>query len=273
MNKTLSVFGLEGKVAVVSGAAAGIGEACARAFAQAGAAVMLSDIDVAACERIAAELNEQDFEAKAIRLDVTSEADWQALTVALQDWKNRWDVLLNNAGIYIGGLLENNSSAQVSKINQVNIESVFLGTRTAVECMKPDAMFGHGGSIINLSSIAGLVGVPGHSIYGATKGAVRSLTKHSAVEFAKFGYGVRVNSLHPGLIETAMGDQALQDFVDIGVVPNIDEAATLLKSAMIPMGRLGNVHDIANAALFLASDASSYVTGVELTVDGGFCAA
>ena len=273
MSNKLSVFGLEGKVAVVTGAGAGIGEACARMFAQAGAAVMLSDINIEACERIAIELNDKGLEAKAMRLDVTNEADWAALKQALKNWKNRWDVLLNNAGIYIGGMLEDNTIAQVSKINQINIESVFLGTRAAVECMKPGAMFGSGGSIINLSSIAGLVGVPGHSIYGATKGAVRSLTKHSAVEFAKFGYGVRVNSLHPGLIQTAMGDQALQDFVDIGVVANVDEAAALLKSAMIPLGRLGNVQDIANAALFLASDASSYVTGIELTVDGGFCAA
>ncbi|MBB5187998.1 NAD(P)-dependent dehydrogenase (short-subunit alcohol dehydrogenase family) [Zhongshania antarctica] len=273
MSNKLGVFGLEGKVAVVTGAGAGIGEACARMFAQAGAAVMLSDINVEACERIAAELNAEGLQAKAIRLDVTSEADWEALKIALEGWKNRWDILLNNAGIYIGGMLENNTVAQVSKINQINIESVFIGTRTAAESMKPGGCFGSGGSIINLSSIAGLVGVPGHSIYGATKGAVRSLSKHSAVEFAKFGYGVRVNSLHPGLIETAMGDQALQDFVDIGVVANVDEAAALLKSAMIPMGRLGNVQDIANAALFLASDASSYVTGIELTVDGGFCAA
>lgn len=273
MNEQLAVFGLEGKVAVVTGAGAGIGEACARMFAQAGAAVVLSDINVEACERIADELNAQGLEAKAIRLDVTKEEDWADLKCVLQGWKNRWDVLLNNAGIYIGGMLENNTSAQVGKINQINIESVFLGTRTAVESMKLGSIFGNGGSIINLSSIAGLVGVPGHSIYGATKGAVRALTKHSAVEFAKFGYGVRVNSLHPGLIETAMGDQALQDFVDIGVVANVDEAAALLKSAMIPMGRLGNVKDIANAALFLASDASSYVTGIELTVDGGFCAA
>ena len=273
MSNKLGVFGLEGKVAVVTGAGAGIGEACARMFAQAGAAVMLSDINVEACERIAADLNAQGLQAKAIRLDVTNEDDWAALKLALQAWQNRWDVLLNNAGIYIGGMLEDNTGAQVSKINQINIDSVFLGTRAAVECMKPGAMFGSGGSIINLSSIAGLVGVPGHSIYGATKGAVRSLSKHSAVEFAKFGYGVRVNSLHPGLIETAMGDQALQDFVDIGVVANVEEAAALLKSAMIPMGRLGNVQDIANAALFLASDASAYVTGIEITVDGGFCAA
>ena len=273
MKDELSVFGLEGKVAVVTGAGAGIGEACARIFAQAGAAVIVSDINLEACERIAADLNEQGFQARAMRLDVTSEADWAELKTVLQAWKNRWDVLLNNAGIYIGGMLENNTSAQVSKINQINIESVFLGTRAAAESMKLGSTFGHGGSIINLSSIAGLIGVPGHSIYGATKGAVRSLTKHSAVEFAKFGYGVRVNSLHPGLIETAMGDQALQDFVDIGVVANVDEAAALLKSAMIPMGRLGNVKDIANAALYLASDASSYVTGIELTVDGGFCAA
>lgn len=273
MSNALSVFGLKGKVAVVTGAGAGIGEACARRFAAAGASVILSDKNLASCKRIAKELNKQGLEAKAVQLDVTVEEDWESLKKTLQQWKQRWDILLNNAGIYIGGMLIDNSIEQVSKINQINIESVFLGTRAAAESMKPNSIFGKGGSIINVSSIVGLVGVPGHSIYGATKGAVRSLTKHSAIEFAKYGYGIRVNSLHPGLIDTAMGGKALQDFVDIGVAANVNEAKELFTSAMIPLGRVGKTEDVANAALFLASDASSYITGIELTVDGGFCAA
>ena len=139
--------------------------------------------------------------------------------------------------------------------------------------MQPGGCFGKGGSVINLSSIAGLIGVPGHSIYGATKGSVRSISKHSAVEFARFGYGIRVNSLHPGLIDTAMAQQVYDDFVDVGLTQSREEATAVLEQQMIPMGRLGTAEDIANAALFLASDASAYISGAELTVDGGFTAA
>ncbi len=128
--------------------------------------------------------------------------------------------------------------------------------------------FGHGGSIINLSSIAGLIGVPGHSIYGASKGAVASFSRHAAVEFARCGYGVRGNSLHPGLIATAMGEKVFDDFVEIGLAADVAQAREMLEQQMIPSGRLGNV-----ARRRSTSAASSYVTGVELTVDGGFTAA
>lgn len=268
----MQAFNLSGRAAVVTGGADGIGAACVRVLAQAGAAVMIADIREDAAHSLARELREQGFEARAMALDVSAETDWDRLVAALRDWKNRWDVLINNAGIYIGGRLEVNSLAEVQRIHEVNVASVFLGTRCAAAAMKPGGVFGNGGSIVNLSSIAGLIGVPGHSIYGATKGAVRAFTRHTAVEFARFGYGIRVNSLHPGLIETQMGGQALQDFVDIGVVETTDQARELLTGQMIPMGRLGSVDDVANAVLYLASDASSYVTGIELVVDGGFTA-
>lgn len=273
MKMGLDAFSLAGKVAVVTGAGAGIGAAVARCYANAGAAVALTDIDAQRCEAVAAELREAGADVFTLTMDVSRESDWEQLRVALEDWKGRWDVLLNNAGIYIGGSVESNTTEQLQRIHDINVASVFLGTRFAAAAMKPGGVFGHGGSIINLSSIAGLIGVPGHSIYGASKGAVASFSRHAAVEFARFGYGVRVNSLHPGLIDTAMGHMVLQDFVDVGLAPDTDTALSMLRDQMIPCGRLGAVEDVANAALFLAADASSYVTGTELTVDGGFVAA
>lgn len=265
-------FLLDGKVALVTGAASGIGEACARCFAESGAAVMLSDINADKVHAIAKELTDKGCDVQAIAHDVCQESDWQRVVDALADWKNQWHILVNNAGIYIGGKIEENTQAQVTTINRVNIDSIFLGTRFAASEMQPKGRFGQGGSIINISSIAGLIGVPGHAIYGATKGAVRSFSKHSAVEFAAFGYGIRVNSLHPGLIETDMGALVFDDFVAIGLAESIDHAKELLQTQMIPMGRLGSTRDIALAAQFLASDASAYMTGAELTIDGGFTA-
>jgi len=141
----------------------------------------------------------------------------------------------------------------------------------AAEAMRDGGQAGKGGSIINLSSVAGLVGIPGHTAYGSTKGAVRLYTKHAAVEFARLGYGVRVNSVHPGLIETAMGDKVFSDLVEAGMVADIEQAREFVLQ-MTPMGRLGKVDDIANMVLFLASDAAGYCTGAEFVVDGGVTA-
>lgn len=269
----LQAFSLAGRTAVVTGAAAGIGEATARLFAAAGADVMLCDLDVDRCETVAASIAEQGGSARCLAMDVSQEPHWNRLLDALTEWTGRWDALMNNAGIYIGGTVESNTSAQLQRIHDINVNSVFLGTRIAASVMKPGGRFAQGGSIINLSSIAGLIGVPGHSIYGASKGAVASFSRHTAIEFARFGYGIRVNSLHPGLIATAMGTKVFDDFVEIGLAENVDQARQILEQQMIPCGRLGRVEDIANAALFLAAEASSYVTGIELTVDGGFTAA
>jgi len=273
MTCQLPQFSLVGKTAVVTGAAAGIGAAAAQVFAAAGADVMLADIDIKRCEAVAADLRDKGANVNAMNLDVSQESQWQRLEEALADWTGRWDVLMNNAGIYTSGALESSTTAQLQRIHDVNVTSVFLGTRIAATAMKKGGRFGHGGSIINLSSVVGLVGMPGHSIYGASKGAVASFSRHAAVEFARFGYGVRVNSVHPGVIATAMGDQAFEGFVEIGLATSVKEVREVLEQQMIPCGRLGNVDDVANAALFLAADASSYVTGIELTVDGGFTAA
>jgi NAD(P)-dependent dehydrogenase (short-subunit alcohol dehydrogenase family) len=262
---------LQGKVALVTGAAGGIGAACVRALAQAGAKVLATDLDGEACEAVAFSLRAQELEVISMQQDVCDEVRWQdVVATSLRDLGGL-DILVNNAGIYVGGTLESNSLDDVNRVYKINVGSIFLGMKYAVQAMKPEGAGGKGGSIINLSSVAGLVGVPGHTAYGATKGAVRLYTKHAAVEFGALGYGIRVNSVHPGLIDTDMGSAVFQDFVDIGLAADIEEAKEYVVN-MTALGRLGTAEDVAGMVLFLASDASSYVTGAEFVVDGGLTA-
>jgi len=262
---------IEGKVALVTGGAGGIGEACVRNLAQAGAKVMATDIDGDRCEAVAVNLREKGLDVIAMQHDVCEEERWKEVTDATLAELGGLDILVNNAGIDDGVLLEDDKLEVVNRLHRVNVDSIFLGMKYGVRAMKPGGAAGKGGSIINLSSVAGLIGVPGHSSYGSTKGAVRSYTKHAAVEFGTLGYGVRVNSVHPGIIDTNMGDKVIQDFVEMGMAGSVEEAQTLLKS-MTALGRIGHVDDVANMVLFLASDASSYVTGAEFVVDGGLTA-
>lgn len=261
----------KGRVALVTGAGAGIGKACAHRLASLGAAVMLTDIDEESCLGTVEQLRALDHNVAFLRQDVAEESDWQHAVKATVEKFGDLDTLVNNAGIYVGGTLISNTLETVRKVHQINVESIFLGMKDAAQAMKPDGIAGNGGSIVNVSSVAGLIGVPGHSAYGSTKGAVRLYTKHAAVEFARLGYGIRVNSVHPGLIATAMGDQAFEDFVDVGMAPNIEQAKALVKQ-MTPLGRLGDADDIANMVAFLASDASGFCTGSEFVVDGGMSA-
>jgi len=263
---------LTNKVALVTGAASGIGFACAQALYNAGASILLTDIDGAAAQRAAQTLNGGEGKVMALQQDVGDESSWPMAVNSAVDELGGLDILVNNAGIYIGGALLANSREQLQRLNAINVESVFMGMRAAAAVMQPDGACGRGGSIINLSSVAGLIGVPGHSAYGSTKGAVRLYSKHAAVEFARFGYGIRVNSVHPGVIETPMGEQVFDDLVEIGMAADRESAVAMLHQ-MIPQARLGSVTDIANMVLFLAADESSYITGQELVVDGGASAA
>jgi NAD(P)-dependent dehydrogenase (short-subunit alcohol dehydrogenase family) len=265
------ILSLTGKVVLVTGAAEGIGQACASALAETGARVMLSDIDDGAAAAVAERIRKEGHAADSTLLDVCDESQWERAVATTVERLGGLDVLVNNAGIYQGGMLESNTLEQVRRVHQVNVDSIFLGMKYAVLAMKPGGAAGNGGSIVNLSSVAGLVGVPGHSAYGSTKGAVRLYTKHAAVEFGALGYGIRVNSVHPGLIETAMGQAVFDDFAAIGLAPSVDAAREFVLG-MTALGRLGTPRDVANAVLFLASDASSYITGTEIIVDGGITA-
>lgn len=264
-------FSLAGRVALVTGAARGIGLACARVLAEAGAAVMLTDLDRDAATTAAAGLAADGHRVAARAQDVTDESAWTNTVAATLRDLGGLDVLVNNAGIYQGGTLVSNTLEAVRRVHRVNVESVFLGMRHAALAMMPGGAAGRGGSIVNLSSVAGLIGVPGHTAYGSTKGAVRLYSRHAAAEFGALGYGIRVNSVHPGLIDTAMGDEVFRDFVQIGLAAD-EGAAREIVLGMTAMGRLGTPREVANLVLFLACDASAYVTGAEFVVDGGMSA-
>ena len=262
---------VEGKVALVTGAAGGIGSACASALAYAGAKVMATDLDGEGCEAVAYSLRAHGLEVSSMQQDVCDEARWEDVIGATIRDLGGLDILVNNAGIYQGGMLENNSLEEVNRVHRVNVDSIFLGMKYGVKAMKPEGPAGNGGSIINISSVAGLIGVPGHTAYGSTKGAVRLYTKHAAAEFGAMEYGVRVNSVHPGVIDTEMGAAVFQDLLDIGMVDSLEEAQEYILG-IIPMSRLGTSEDVAGTVVFLGSDAASYITGAEFVVDGGLTA-
>ncbi|KHK89907.1 SDR family NAD(P)-dependent oxidoreductase [Novosphingobium malaysiense] len=250
---------LEGKITLVTGAGndRGLGAATAHRFAEEGAFVYLTDLDAGGAEAVAGAIREAGGQAEALPHDVTSEADWDKVFSVVEKGHGRLDVLVNNAGIAILKPLTMLTAADWEKQNKVNLDSVFYGAKRAVELMRK---VGHGGSIINLSSIGGLVGVPACGAYGAAKGGVRIFSKVVAMECA--AEGIRCNSVHPGMIETAMQDVARRD--------NPEGFKEIVAS--VPMKRLGTPLDIANMNLFLASDEANYITGAEFTVDGGVTA-
>ena len=243
---------LAGKVALISGGARGMGAAEARLFAAEGAKVVLGDVLADAGRRVEAEIAETGGEALFVNLDVTSEDDWREAVEAATRRFGALHILVNNAGIWNGGNVESESADDWDRVMGINGKGVFLGTKAAVPAMRESG----GGSIVNISSVAGIIGSAGATSYNASKGAVRLLTKSTAVQYA--AEGIRCNSVHPGPIVTQMLDE---------VYPS-DEIRNQ-REAAIPLGRLGEMDDVARGVLFLASDEASYMTGSELVIDGG----
>ncbi len=250
---------LSQKIVLITGGASvpGLGSATAERLAQEGAVVYLTDVDLEGAESVAAGIRRAGGRASALAHDVTSEADWDRVVATIVAAHGRIDVLVNNAGIAVLRMLDAITSAEWAKQINVNLTSMFYGTQRVVREMR---RVGQGGSIINLSSVVGQVGVPGCSAYGASKGGVRLFTKSVALETARDK--IRVNSVHPGMIWTNMQKVALQD----------NREQYDLITAAIPAGVMGEPLDIANSVLFLASDESRYITGTEITVDGGMTA-
>jgi NAD(P)-dependent dehydrogenase (short-subunit alcohol dehydrogenase family) len=249
---------VQGKVAIVTGAASGLGAAAARRLAEEGASVMLTDRSVTAGEGVAEAILAIGGKAAFMAHDVTAETDWQAVVTGALKAFGRIDVLVNNAGVGGGAALMEMSLADWRALMAINLDGVFLGLRHVGA-----AMAGSGGSIINLSSILGKVGQAGAAAYSASKGGVLMLTKSAALEWAPLN--IRVNSIHPGYIDTPMVAGALHN------AENGNELRDLIISRH-PMGRLGVAREIADGVVFLASDESSFMTGAELVIDGGYTA-
>ena len=250
---------LENKVALITGGASrpGLGSAIADKFASEGAFVFLTDIDENGCIASLDVIKNNGGQGAALKHNVTDEKDWDNVFAAIKEQKGQLDILVNNAGISQLGTIDSATSEEYLRVMDTNMHSVFYGTKRAVAMMRET---GNGGNIINMSSISGIVGIPGNVAYSAAKAGVRLMTKTVAMETAK--ENIRVNSIHPGLIDTNLLAGAKQE----------NAANWDMFVQAIPMGRLGDPEDIANCALFLASDQGKYITGAELVVDGGVTA-
>jgi len=251
---------LEGKVAVVTGAASGIGEATVGAFVREGASVLLTDVQDEPGRRLAAETG-----MTYAHLDVSEEGQWQTCIAEVADKFGRLDVLVNNAGIFLGQTIEEAELDVWNRVLSVNLTSVMLGSREAIRVMK-DNPEGPSGSIINISSITGFIGLASGAAYTASKGGVRMLTKSIAVHCARTYRDIRCNSVHPGAIDTPMNQSAFDASGDAAGMRTMFES-------LQPVGRLGSPMEIAEAIVYLASDEAKFTTGTEIVVDGGWLAA
>jgi 3(or 17)beta-hydroxysteroid dehydrogenase len=253
---------VQDKIAVITGAASGLGEATARMLAREGAKIVVADIDEGQGNSVAQAIG---TEAVFLRLDVTLESDWEALFAATVEKFGRLDILVNCAGISRIGPPEDETLERWRALMAVNLDGVFLGTKHAIRTMKRNKP--QGGSIVNLSSVEGLVGNPTLGSYNASKGGVRLYTKSVALYCAKSRLGIRVNSVHPAFIWTPMVENQMRD----RGVENTEMARRAL-DFMHPIGHMGEPDDVAYGVLYLASDEAKFVTGTELIIDGGYTA-
>lgn len=243
---------VDGDVAIVTGARTGIGRATSERLAEEGATVVVTHYEQDGAQETVESIRESGGEAVHMKLDVQSEADWQRVIAKTCEEVGCPTILINNAGVYMVKPITEIDQDDWQKLFDVNVKGVFLGMKHCAPVMEENGR----GSIINMSSVAGLAGVAGHTCYGGSKGAVRLMTKDMAMEVA--GTGVRVNSIHPGVIDTKMVREE---------GPSMEEFRS-----MHPVDRIGEPEDVAHGALYLASEESKFVTGTELVIDGGFTA-
>lgn len=263
---------LAGRVALVTGAARGIGAAIAKRFAQAGAMVMMSDLSEDPLRDVAESIRKDGLRAEWCLHDVCDEAGWDHVIATTIQSCGGLDILVNNAGIFESGAMPEFPVDRLRRMLDVNVIGLYLGMQHAVRAMRPGGAAGHGGCVLNLSSMAAITARPSVSAYAATKAAVERMTKVAAVEAGHYGWGVRFNCLYPGVIETDMGDKLLGQQVANGLQRSVDTAKAGIRERT-PLGRMGTVDDVAEAALYLCSDASSFITGTGLVVDGGIALA
>ncbi len=264
----MGVFDLTGRKALVTGGARGLGAGMAAALAEAGAAVAIGDIREDLGKPTVEELKGKGAAAEFVSLDVTSEASWEAAIEQTVSALGGLDIVVNNAGIELSSLVIDVDPEDVRRMMDVNVVGTILGIKHAFRAMRPGGAAGNGGSVINIASVAATIAFPAIAGYSGSKSAVDRITRVASVESGKLGYGVRVNCIYPGLVPTEMGMKLAQDIVDIGLAPDIPGAVGLVVE-QTPLGRLGEVGDMADVVVFLASDASRFVTGAGIPVDGG----
>jgi 3alpha(or 20beta)-hydroxysteroid dehydrogenase len=264
----MSKYDLTGRKALVTGGARGLGAGMAEAIAKAGAAVMIGDVLAEVGRATAKTIAATGAKVGFVTLDVTDEASWEGAVSTTIGELGGFDILVNNAGIEITSLLIDVKAADLRRMCDVNIVGASLGMKHAFRAMRPGGRAGRGGAIVSISSVAATIAFPGIAGYSATKSAVDRLTRVGAMEAGKLGYGVRVNCIYPGLVPTDMGMQLAGDVVTAGLYPSADAAVGDV-IGQTPLARLGEVAEMADAVVFLCSDAARFITGAGLPVDGG----
>ncbi len=263
---------VNGKIALVSGATRGIGAEIARVLAVAGARVVVTGRQDALGQAVVDDIRAAGGQAMFQHLDVTNDADWHRAVEATLEHFGSLSILVNNAGILSVKTIEETGVEEVSQVMATNLLGLFLGTKHALAAMKtclPDGA--GGGSIINLSSVAGLIGMTYGAVYSMTKGGVRLFTKAAAVECGALGYPIRVNSVHPSFTDTDMEADAMRAYARLYGAPDVADMRQRLQRQH-PVGRFATPTEVARAVLYLASEESGFVTGTELVVDGGYTA-
>ena len=254
---------LDDTIALVTGAAGGIGRAICQAMKDAGATVIATDLAAEATITSADEYH---------RHDVAARADWERIAAAVKAKYGRLDALVNAAAITFVGSIENTSLEQWRRVQSVNVESLLIGSQVMLELLKASGKVRRGGaSMVNFSSVGGLRGAALTSAYCSSKGAVKLFSKCAAIEFAALGYNIRVNSVHPGGINTNMLNSILDRYVELGAAPS-REAADAFNNSRHPIGRIGRPDELGGGVVYLCSEAASFVTCSELVIDGGFSA-
>src|ERR1700745_1562927 len=259
---------LADRKAIITGGARGIGAAIAQALARAGASIMIADILEEAGGASAEALAKEGMKTGFVKLDVTDDAQWERAVAATVSTLGGYDILINNAGIEITSLVSEIKAEDARRMCDVNIVGTVLGMKHAFRAMRPGGAAGKGGAIVNIASVAATIAFPSIAVYSGTKSAVDRMTRVAAMEAGKLGFGVRVNCLYPGLVPTDMGMQLANDLVAAGLAPDAGAAVASVVE-QTPLGRLGEVGDMADAVVFLCSNQARFITGVGLPVDGG----
>jgi 3alpha(or 20beta)-hydroxysteroid dehydrogenase len=259
---------LEGRKALVTGGAQSIGKAIVEAMVAEGADVVIGDIQDAVGAATARELSGQGPKVGFVHLDVTKDADWEKAVPEVIKQIGGYDILVNNAGIEVTALVHDIDAESMLRMLNINVVGTALGMKHAFRAMRPGGPAGKGGGIVNIASVAATIAFPAISAYSASKSAVDRLTRVAAVEAGKLGTGIRVNCVYPGLIANSMGVALANDIVSLGLAPDVPTAVGGVVE-QTPLGRLAEQPEVADAVVFLASDAARFVTGIGLPVDGG----